>query len=331
MIKNIIKRVIVGVLIAIILGCINSCKVNALEMAAPVKFADKNTLQWQDMYDPIRYVRYNYIWYYTTNNLYPPKIATAYDTSDTTKYDRDKLYTVSFMTYIDQSNLENNMQFIAEFSSANCRVENSRGMAPGELYDTLGWFNIIICDDVHFQDDFTYLNVWVEGPTFVNAIPFRIGPMYYTESTNNEIVETMHSQLDKLNEIKSQQEQTTNAVEDMNDTLKDDNVDSPGSAITDNSNKVATNGVISDLVTLPITLFQNILNAISGTCQNFELGTLFNYNLVMPCINLQNILGSTIYTIIDIICSGFFVFVTGRKMIDIFNNLSQLKEGDLLK
>ena len=118
---------------------------------------------------------------------------------------------------------------------------------------------------------------------------------------------------DSSNEIKE-------SVDSVDDTLNDDSVDTDKADddIADMKDKVASNGTITQLLTLPITLYRSILNSLNGTCSSFSLGTLYNHSLTMPCINLQNLLGSTLYNIIDIMCCGAFILVFRKKMVDIF-------------
>lgn len=130
--------------------------------------------------------------------------------------------------------------------------------------------------------------------------------------------------------------QNTNAQQAHNDsvntqnTIKDDSVDNPSSSITTIKNSLATNGVITSLVVLPVTLYQAILNSVNGTCATFSLGSLFGTNLTIPCINVANYLGTTLWGSIDVIISGIFIYMISRKMVKVFNQLSSLKEGDVL-
>lgn len=123
-------------------------------------------------------------------------------------------------------------------------------------------------------------------------------------------------------------EDNTNAINETNDTLKDDSIDDSKaeSDIDDMKDKVASNGSITQLLTLPITLYQSILNSLNGSCSSFSLGSLYNHNLTLPCINLQNLLGSSLYNIIDILCCGSFILVFRKRMVDIFNHMTSLND-----
>lgn len=125
---------------------------------------------------------------------------------------------------------------------------------------------------------------------------------------------------------------TTNAINDLDNTLKDDSVDENGVADAfDNFNSfLDDNSTITQLITLPITLYTAILNNLNGTCQPFNLGELYGNNLILPCINISQYLGNSLWTMIDIIISGFAIYAISRKMIKVFNNFSSLREGDVI-
>lgn len=125
-------------------------------------------------------------------------------------------------------------------------------------------------------------------------------------------------------------EHQTEVIEDVKDTITDDSVDNPSSFIEDMEDLLPQNGVITQLITLPITLYQKVLNSINGTCSSFDLGELYGTHLIMPCINLSNYLGSTLWGTIDLIMSGVFVLVIARKMIKAFEGFTSMKEGDVI-
>lgn len=114
--------------------------------------------------------------------------------------------------------------------------------------------------------------------------------------------------------------------QEINNTLNDSTTSNPDSDLNTMSSKVASNNSITQLLTLPITLFQNVLNNINGTCSSYSLGALYGHNLSLPCINLESILGSTLWGVIDILISGLFILSFRKKMVDIFNHMSSLND-----
>ena len=109
--------------------------------------------------------------------------------------------------------------------------------------------------------------------------------------------------------------------------FKDDSTDSPDDNLNNLNNKVATNSVISDLLLLPVKFLQNFVNALGGSCTQFSLGNLYGTDLFMPCVNIGGYLGTGIWTTIDLILSGFFVYYLRKKFVEIYYNITNLKNG----
>ena len=115
---------------------------------------------------------------------------------------------------------------------------------------------------------------------------------------------------------------------DPDDPMTDDNIDLQfqNGTLNDINGQLASNNVISDLLLLPVRMYQAILNSLgSNSCQAFNLGSLYGTNLVLPCIQVQNYVGSTLWTTIDLIFCGIFILAIRKKFVDIFNNMTSLK------
>lgn len=119
------------------------------------------------------------------------------------------------------------------------------------------------------------------------------------------------------------------SIQETNDTLKDDSEpsDSDSTGILSNSNMGDdSNSPVSDLISMPITLLTNVSNNINGSCSTWNLGSLFGHNLSLPCINLQSLLGNTLYNLIDMAICLFLAFNVGKLCVTIYNNLTSLKD-----
>ena len=123
----------------------------------------------------------------------------------------------------------------------------------------------------------------------------------------------------------------TDSQKQLNDTLNSDNTPDSGATSTaydDFNDYVATNGVITSLVLLPVNLFTNVLTSLNSSCFRFSLGSLLGTPIYFDCIDPSDFLGSTLWNVIDVLCSGFFVYHIAQKFIKVFHNLTQLKDGD---
>lgn len=126
----------------------------------------------------------------------------------------------------------------------------------------------------------------------------------------------------------------TDKIIDSNTEIKDTITDSNVTGVEDSFEQfegfLEENSTITQLVTLPITLYTSILNNVGGTCQPFNLGSLYGENLVLPCVNIGNYLGATLWGMIDLIISGFAVYFISKKLIKVFNTFSSMKDGDVI-
>ena len=118
---------------------------------------------------------------------------------------------------------------------------------------------------------------------------------------------------------------------DINNSLNDSSIDTnnTSSSTTSWGNKNASNGTITNLLTLPISLLQAIVNGIQSSCSSFSLGSLFGTNINLPCINIGNLVGSALWSTIDILFSGFMILAIAKKLIKIFNDFTNLKTNQV--
>lgn len=165
-------------------------------------------------------------------------------------------------------------------------------------------------------DDYNITNIQLEK----GSIATTFEP-YGEEICKNKIDETN----DKLDE-------TNNQLGDLNNNITDDNIDNDNvsNAFSEFESFVDDNATISSLITLPVTLFTAILNGLQNSCSPFNLGSLYGENLILPCIDISSYLGNTLWTMIDIIISGFAIYFISQKFIKVFNNFSSMKEGDVI-
>lgn len=153
---------------------------------------------------------------------------------------------------------------------------------------------------------------------------------YSAISNQVNIINKNQELIDKNQQMINEQSTTNKKLDNIDGTMKDSNVDSAEGTINGVSNNIASNGVITNLVTLPVSLFQKVLNSLNSTCSNYNMGSLLGTDIILPCIDVSNYLGNTIWSVIDVLISGLFVYSISRKMVKVFDNLSSLKEGDVL-
>lgn len=152
---------------------------------------------------------------------------------------------------------------------------------------------------------------YMNGMSFYDNQYYGFGNMILTPVPTNDFV--------------TEQKNTTNAINKTNDTLKDQS-DANTSGFLQDINQDYSNNPVSDLITMPITFLQTLNNNVSGSCITWNLGSLLGSNVTMPCINLQEIIGSNLYNLIDMAICLFLAYNIGLMCVTIWNNMTSLKD-----
>lgn len=187
-----------------------------------------------------------------------------------------------------------------------------------------GTANFVFYTDPISTSDFASLTEHFYTPyiTSVPSIPDNSAQL-------NNIRNLQENTLNSVQSVQGQVSQVQTEVNNIDDTLNDDTIDDSNTTGTleDLSEDLPTNSVISDLLLLPVRLFQNIVNSINGSCSPFNLGSLYGSNLTLPCINIESLIGSALWSVIDILFCGAFILIIRKKFVDIFHNLTDLRNG----
>lgn len=110
-------------------------------------------------------------------------------------------------------------------------------------------------------------------------------------------------------------------ADDTNNYLKDNsdpNIDN--NEITSVFSNVGYSDPLNYLLQLP-TMLINKLVSLSDSCQSINFGTLLGSPIIFPCINLENILGSSVWNTIDVICTVGLLVVIFKNLYQTFANL----------
>ena len=133
-----------------------------------------------------------------------------------------------------------------------------------------------------------------------------------------------------VQEVNTAVQEIKQEANNINNSITSDTVDDPSNSINSFKDKIAQNGVITQLIGLPVTLFTKVLNSVNGTCISYNLGSLFGTDIIFPCINISNYIGSTLWNVIDVLISGLFVYSLSKKFIKVFEHMSSMNEGDVI-
>lgn len=363
--RYIIKRVIIGVLIALTLSFISSCKVHALTNYTQSVDINYNVTEnnndrafWND-------ANHNYKVFSNAGRGTLVTIILAYRYSETTSFELPTIHSVNART--DSGYSTCNVTSLSNDTSAS--TTNMKASMYGVSCDLIMGANGLISLSANFSPAVNNaFTVRVYRATFNNNLQAqevayeeymyqylqdwiypRLNDIKNNTLSINQTDQAIYNYMvdwiyPRVNEIKQALLNTQQAIingnnqahtdaqaqqqatQEQTDTIKDSNIDDPSSSLSSMDGKIATNSVISDLLLMPVTLFQKVLNSINGTCSPFQLGALFDTNLVFPCINLSNLIGSSLYGVIDVLLCGIFVLSMRKRFVDIFENITSLKD-----
>lgn len=164
---------------------------------------------------------------------------------------------------------------------------------------------------------------------------FRVYLLSAFEEENNDsallqqITNQNNTMINQNQQIISGQSQGNQKLEDIfnsitdDEPISDDELDGFFDGIGAN---FTTDTPISDLILMPFTLLEAYSNGISGTCSQFSLGSLFGSELVMPCVDLESLLGSNLWGLIDGLISIFMFYNIAMLVISIFDSVTSLDD-----
>lgn len=160
------------------------------------------------------------------------------------------------------------------------------------------------------------ISIKLIGVTSVDTISY---------DNTSDIINQNNTIINQNQGIINNQNKTNEELEKTNETLTDDNVNISESSITDSSASVS-DSPISDLLILPIKLLNNISNGLQGTCTTFNLGNLFGTDIILPCINLESILGSFLWGLIDSLFCIFLIYNVCMLAIKIWTDVVMMED-----
>lgn len=334
--KNIIKRIIVGVIIGLVLMAarkylfINAAAAEKAQQEFNINSFDSlglfgmnngsavNNAYWKTLDGGYAYLTWNF------NNV-GPDYANAFFFFHEFNYNYDYAY---FTIY---QNLSTN-------NSGSCStLSTSRSTLP------IAKLGNVPCEVVYTRNDDNYGQRASYKCPITNSnhltffYPQNLGTMCSSQwGIQSFILYYKGNESVVIDTIESGSQAVSDSVNDLNDSINDDSIGSD----TDNDISNLQNTDISstedagiqDLITLPIELFNGILGALNGSCIPYRIGSLLGEDIILPCFDLGGVLGS-VWNIIDIVISSVIFFKFATKLKEIFVNLTSLNEnkGDLIE
>lgn len=175
-----------------------------------------------------------------------------------------------------------------------------------------------------YNENKDLISCFTNGDTLVGNITIPTNAIYIRFSINT----SQNKPTYKI--CKNGNQSIVDSTNELNDTLSDndvsDNTNSTINGLLGSKTEQETFGPVADLLLLPLTLFRALYNGFNNSCSPFNLGTLFNTQLILPCINLSNILGSNLYTILDVAISLFMIYNIILMCINIYDKITSFKD-----
>lgn len=123
-------------------------------------------------------------------------------------------------------------------------------------------------------------------------------------------------------------------INDLNNTLKDDNlpdvINSGGGGGTyfDDINQ-SSDTPISDLILLPLNIYNKIKTSLNTSCSSYTIPFDFtggNNTLTFPCLNLEDHLGSSLWSIIDGLFCIFMIYNIFNLCVSTYDSITNLDD-----
>lgn len=146
------------------------------------------------------------------------------------------------------------------------------------------------------------------------------------QNTQDIINNQNQNKQDIINNQNQNQQQTNDRLDNINDSLTDTtlpNVNGVFDGISAGENQVA------DLILLPINILRKYTDFTSKSCIPYSIPFgIFgsDYTLTLPCINLENYLGSALWNTIDSLCCFFFIYEFIMLIINAFDSITSFKD-----
>lgn len=257
--------------------------------------------------------------YWSSNESYTYE----YDQIEQSSQNRYMILRTCSTDYLDYSITSNSAGKITQIGNS---VANTKCDTDGHS----GWYI-----DYYFYIDSFYQTTGVYVNTFnlkvYNSRTYKVYQSLINLYTVPDL-DTVPDYTDKLNGIQGgidntnkKIDQTNEELKKTNDNLTDSSIDTSNKKIEDKSAD-ASKSPISSLLTLPLKILGNINTGLSGTCSPFSLGTMFGTELILPCINLENRLGSWLWGLIDSFFCIFLIYNVGMLAVKIWTDVIMMKD-----
>lgn len=211
--------------------------------------------------------------------------------------------------------------YIVGFTINNNNISGGTNFSFGIVPSSAGTLTFQPISNRSFVQDFP-VKYWANNLENVNA------RVIFTGSTQTDPA------IDEINQntqtIISQNNQINNNITNVNNNITDET----GVSNNDISDfledlPLISFGPVSTLIQIPIRLITDAVSIFgSNVCSGpLNLGTLYGTAITLPCINIRNYVGNTIYNTFDLIFAVFILYNTFMMIVHFVESWTTLKDG----
>lgn len=181
-----------------------------------------------------------------------------------------------------------------------------------------------------------YINILSSDITIVSAVTGSANTCFY--NSNKELISCtnlnglsgtltvpVNSQYIRSTISVSQNRPTfnicTNGNQSLNNALTDDSIPD-----LDINVDVSSSTPISDLLTMPLTILNTLIQTLSDTCSNYSIPFFYNTTITFPCFTISDYLGSNITNYIDLFICLYMCYNIAMLIVTIFEDITSLND-----
>lgn len=175
-------------------------------------------------------------------------------------------------------------------------------------------------------------NLNPDVPIITDSITNNTNKIINNQNTNTQTI--INNNNSNTTRITDKQDITNQKLDNINNSLIDNTP--PDVTIFQNiGNYQPSNTPLTDIITLPITIINNEINGLNGTCQAWTFGTgplLGSYTITIPCLDMSRYFttfsyqGYNLWQIIDFMCCLFMGYQILMLIISAYNDISSLND-----
>lgn len=140
---------------------------------------------------------------------------------------------------------------------------------------------------------------------------------------NNFNTDRVIRDADRNSELEREKIQdNTDAINGVDDTLKDDTA--PTIDLSDL--EVSSDTPISDLITMPLTILNTLIQTLDGSCTNYTIPFFYNSSITFPCFTISDYLGSNLTNYIDLFICFYMCYNIAMLVISVFDDITSLQD-----